>query len=89
MTLRVETQVVAQCEQLILAGVAGRVLALGREGEDVARTEDVAVRVDGARREDERRRRGARGRSASQSASTVNVGHRHRPCRTSDASRRG
>ena len=48
-----EAEVIAQREQLRLAGVAGRVLSLGRVGELRARAEHVAVRVHraGRRRE--------------------------------------
>jgi hypothetical protein len=49
-----EAEVVAQREELLLAGVAGRVLALGREGEFGAGAEHVAVRVDAAGRQLER-----------------------------------
>ena len=40
-----KTQVVAQGEQLVLGCIAGRVLALGREGKFGAGTEDVAMRI--------------------------------------------
>ncbi len=40
-----ETEEIAQREQLLLGRVAGRVLALGRIGEHVARAEHVAVGV--------------------------------------------
>ena len=46
-----EAEVVAQREQLLLAGVARRVLALRREGELRAGAEHVAVRVDGTGRQ--------------------------------------
>ena len=44
-----EAEVVAQREQLRLAGVARRVLALGRVRKLLAGAEHVAVRVDAAR----------------------------------------
>ena len=59
-----DPEVVAQREQLLLAGVARGVLALRREGELVARPEDVAVRVDRADREREGRGRGLRYQSS-------------------------
>ena len=46
----VEAEMVAQREQLVLRGVARRVLALRRVGKLVAGPEDVAMRIDGARR---------------------------------------
>ena len=52
-----EAEVVAQCEELRLAGVARRVLALGRERELRARAEHVAMRIDAARRRREARLR--------------------------------
>ena len=53
-------EVVAEGEELVLARVARRVLALGCEGERGAGPEHVAVRVDRARGEGERGNRGLR-----------------------------
>ena len=47
----IETEMVAQREQLRLAGVAGRVFALGRVGELSARPEHMAMGVNGCREE--------------------------------------
>ena len=57
MTFLVKPKVVAQRKELVFAGVAGRVLSLGGEGELVAGSKDVTVRVDRTGREAERRRR--------------------------------
>ena len=56
----VEAEEVAQREQLLLAGVDRRVLALRRVGEDVAGAEHVAVGVDRAGRRDVGRLAGVR-----------------------------
>jgi hypothetical protein len=55
-----EPEVVAQREQLFLRGIAGRVLALGRIGEGIARPEYVAVRIHGPGRHRETRLRRVR-----------------------------
>ena len=51
----IEPQVVAQCKKLILAGIAGRVFAFRRVGEQVAGAKHVAVRIHCANRKFEGR----------------------------------
>ena len=72
-----DSEVVAQREELLLARVAGRVLALGREGELVARPEDVAVGVDRAGRQRERGR--GRTRMPVQPPAGLGKGQAHSP----------
>ena len=55
-----DPEVIAQGKQLLLARVARRVLALGREGELLTGTENVTVRVDGPTGQHETWRAGTR-----------------------------
>jgi len=52
-----ETEPVAQREQLLARGIAGRVFALGREREALAGTENMTMGIDGPRRQAELRDR--------------------------------